>query len=109
MKDLYKQLQEVAVKQQLLEKKEAIATSEHTNMTLHYDSDFQEVGEGGGSEFTFTISISSTGGKDYFRAVSDKEESDKLSEAARLELRRAVRKFDKYVELIVQKYKLQAR
>lgn len=109
MKDLYKQLREIAIKQPLLEKKEAIATSESTNMTLHYNSDFQEVGEGGGSEFAFTISISSTGGKDYYRAVSDSEESDKLAEAARLELRRAVRKFDKYVELIVQKYKLQAR
>ena len=109
MKDLYKQLQEVAVKHPLLEKKEAIATSENTNMTMHYNSDFKEVGDSGGSEFTFILSISSTGGKEYYRAVSDKEESDKLSEAARLELRRAVRKFDKYVELIAQKYKLQAR
>lgn len=109
MKDLYKQLQEVAVKQTLLEKKEAIATSEHTNMTLHYDSDFNEVGESGNPEFSFKISVSSTGGKEYFRGVADSEESDKISEAARLELRRAIRKFDKHVELILQKYKLQSR
>jgi len=109
MRDLYKQIQEVTVKQTLLEKKEAIATSVNTNMTMHYNSDFQEVAADGGSEFIFTLSISSTGGKEYYRAVADQDESDKLSEAARLELRRAVRKFDKYVELIVQKYKLQAR
>jgi hypothetical protein len=38
MKDLYKQLQEATVKHALLEKKEAIATSPNTNMTLHYNS-----------------------------------------------------------------------
>jgi len=50
MKDLYRQLQEAAVKQNLLEKKEAIASSPNTNMTLHYDSDFNEVGESGTAE-----------------------------------------------------------
>lgn len=109
MKDLYKQLREVAVKHALLEKKEAIATSPNTNMTLHYNSEFQEVGESGSPESSFTISVSSTGGKEFYRAVGDKEEGEKLEEAAKLELRRAMRKFDKYVELILQKYKLQAR
>jgi hypothetical protein len=109
MKDLYKQIQEVAVKQVLQEKKEAIATSPNTNMTLHYNADFNEVGESGSPEVSFTISVSSTGGKEFYRAVSDKEEGLKLEEAAKLELRRAMRKFDKYVELILEKYKLQAR
>lgn len=109
MKDLYKQLQEVAVKQTLQEKKEAIATSPNTNMTLHYNTDFNEVGESGSPEISLTISVSSTGGKEFYRAVSDKEEGVKLEEAAKLELRRAMRKFDKYVELILEKYKLQAR
>jgi hypothetical protein len=109
MKDLYKQLREAAIKQSLLEKKEAIASSPNTNMTLHYDSDFNEVGENGNPEATFTISVSSTGGKEFFRGVSDREEGDKLTEAAKLELRRAMRKFDKYVQLILEKYKFQAR
>jgi hypothetical protein len=109
MKDLYKQLQEATVKQNLLEKKEAIASSPNTNMTLHYDSDFKQVGESGSPEATFTISVSSTGGKEFFRGVSDQEEGGKLTEAAKLELRRAMRKFDKYVELILEKYKFQSR
>jgi hypothetical protein len=95
--------------QMLDEKKEAIASSPSTNMTLHYDAGFSQVGEAGTPEFNFTISISSTGGKEFFRAVSDREESDKLAEGARLELRRALRRFDKNIELIVEKYKLQTR
>lgn len=109
MKDLYKQLQEATVKQNLLEKKEAIALSPNTNMTLHYDSDFKQVGESGSPEATFTISVSSVGGKEFFRGVSDQEEGGKLTEAAKSELRRAMRKFDKYVELILEKYKFQSR
>jgi len=109
MKDLYRQIQEAAVMQSLLEKKEAIATSSNTNMTLHYNADFKEVGEGGSPEVSFTLSVSSTGGKEFFRTVSDKEEGRKLEEIAKLELRRAMRKFDKQIELILEKYKLQAR
>lgn len=109
MKDLYRQLQEAAVRQNLLEKKEAIASSPNTNMTLHYDSDFNEVGESGTAEATFTISVSSTGGKEFFRGVADRNEGEKLTEAAKLELRRAMRKFDKYVQLVLEKYKFQAR
>jgi len=96
-------------RQMLDEKKEAIATSPSTNMTLHYDSDFKQVGEEGHPEFSFTISVSSTGGKEFFRSVGDKEESVKMDEGAKLELRRALRRFDKHVQLIVQKYKLQTR
>lgn len=95
--------------QQLLEKKQAIATSGNTNMTLHYDSDFKNVGETGKPEFNFTISISSTGGKEFYRVVADSEEGGKLAEGVKLELRRALRKFDKHVSLILEKYNLQAR
>jgi hypothetical protein len=96
-------------KQKLEEKKEAIATSQNTNMTLHYDSDYKAVGEEGTPEFSFTISVSSTGGKEYFRGISDKEEGAKLAEGAKLELRRALRRFDKNIQYILDKYKLQAR
>ena len=86
-----------------------IATSPSTNITLHYDSEFTKVGEEGTPEFSFTISMSSTGGKIYFRPIHDSNESAKLAEGVRLELRRALRKFDRNVEYIVNKYKLQQR
>jgi hypothetical protein len=98
------------LKEQMLEeKKEAIATSPATNITIHYDSEFTKVGEEGTPEFDFTISMSSTGGKTYFRPIHDSNESAKLAEGVRLELRRALRKFDRNVEYIVNKYKLQQR
>lgn len=93
----------------LLEKKEAIATSPNTNMTLHYDPQFTEVGEDGKPEFSFTITMSSVGGKDFYRVVADKEEEKKLAEAVKLELRRALRKFDKRVEGILEQYSVKAR
>jgi hypothetical protein len=102
-------LSKLLEKQKLNEKKEAIATSPSTNMTLHYDSEFKNVGEEGNPEFSFTISVSSTGGKEFFRGVGDSEESAKLAEGVKLELRRALRKFDKHVQYIINKYKLQAR
>ena len=91
------------------EKKESIATSPTTNITLHYDKGFKNVGENGTPELSFTISMSSTGGKEFFRGVGDSEEAEKLSEAIKLELRRALRKFDKRVQMIVDEYKLQTR
>ena len=96
-------------KKKLEEKKEALATSNNTNMTIHYDSDYKAVGENGTPEFSFTISISSTGGKEFFRGISDKEEGAKLAEGAKLELRRALRKFDRNVQYVLDKYKLQSR
>ena len=93
----------------LEEKKEAIATSPATNVTLHYDKGFNEVGETGSPEATFSISISSTGGKEFFRGVADRSEADKINEGVRLELRRAMRKFDKHVQYILDKYKYQTR
>lgn len=91
----------------LEEKKEAIASSPATNMTLHYDSDFKQVGNEGSPEFSFTISISSTGGKQYGRVVADSDESDKLSEGIKQELRKALRRFNRNLDHIVSKYKLQ--
>lgn len=93
----------------LLEKKEAIATSPNTNMTLHYDPQFTEVGEDGKPEFSFDITMSSVGGKEFYRIVADKEEQKKLAEAVKLELRRALRKFDKRVEGILEQYNVKSR
>ena len=66
----------------LLEKKEAIATSPNTNMTLHYDPQFTEVGEDGKPEFSFSITMSSVGGKDFYRTVANKDEEKKLLQKA---------------------------
>lgn len=93
----------------LLEKKEAIASSQATNITLHYDAQFTEVGEDGKPEFGFTISMSSIGGKDFYRTVASKEEQIKMAEAVRLELRRALRKFDSQVTSVLEKYNIQPR
>ena len=93
----------------LEEKKEAIATSPTTNITLHFDKGFSEVGETGSPEATFDISISSTGGKKFYRGVSDRSEAEKINEGVRLELRRALRKFDKHIQFILDKYKYQSR
>lgn len=97
------------LKKLLNEKKEAIATSPNTNMTLHYDPQFTEVGEDGKPEFSFDITMSSVGGKEFYRAVADKEEEQKLAEAMKLELRRALRKFDKRVEAVLEKFSVKAR
>lgn len=93
----------------LKEKKEAIATSSTTNITLHFDNGFKEVGEQGTPEESFVISVSSTGGKEYYRQVGDRDEAAKINEAIKLELRRAMRKFDKHVQYLVEKYNLHSR
>ena len=102
-------LKSLITKRPLEEKKEAIATSNNTNMTLHYDANFKTVGENGKPEFGFTISVSSTGGKDFFRSVEGTNESAKFEEGVRLELRRALRRFDRNLQGIINKYKLQQR
>ena len=53
--------------------------------------------------------MSSVGGKEYFRTVASKEEESKLAEAVRLELRRALRKFDAQVTDVLQKYNVKPR
>ena len=102
-------LSKLLEKQRLEEKKEAIATSPHTNITLHYDTDFKQVGEEGSPEASFTISMSSTGGKEFFRKAGDRDEAEKITEVVKLELRRALRRFDKRVLLLLQKYKFRTR
>jgi hypothetical protein len=93
----------------LLEKKEAIASSSATNITLHYDPQFTEIGEQGKPEFSFTVSMSSVGGKEYYRTVASKDEEAKLAEAVRLEMRRALRQFDARVTEVLKKYNIQPR
>jgi hypothetical protein len=93
----------------LNEKKEAIATSSSTNITLHYDPQFSEIGEDGKPEFHFTISMSSTGEKEFYRIVGSKEEEAKIAEAVKLELRRALRRFDGRVADVLKKYNIQPR
>ena len=44
-------LKKLLEKQRLEEKKEAIASSPSTNMTLHYDPGFKNVGQDGKPEF----------------------------------------------------------
>ena len=39
-------------KKKLEEKKEALATSNNTNMTIHYDANFTQVGEAGTPELS---------------------------------------------------------
>ncbi len=97
------------LKKLLSEKKEAIATSPNTNMTLHYDPQFTEVGEDGKPEFSFDVTMSSVGGKEFYRTVANKDEEKKLAEAMKLELRRALRKFDKRVEAVLEKFNVKAR
>lgn len=109
LKNLLEQRGTLEPRQPLEEKKEALATSPHTNITMHYDHDFKQVGESGHPEASFTISMSSTGGKEFVRPASDTEESAKISEGVRLELRRAMRKFDKHVQAILQKYSFQPK
>lgn len=94
---------------QLDEKKQAIATSENTNITLHFDDSFKQVGDNGTPELSFVISMSSVGGKEFYREAGDREEAQKMLEAIRMELRRALRKFDKRVGYIADKYKLHTR
>jgi hypothetical protein len=90
------------------EKKEALATSTNTNITIHCDTEYKAVGDDGTPHLSFTVSMSSTGGKELTRQIADKDEAEKFEQAVKLELRRALRKFDKRVEYIIQKYKLQA-
>ena len=53
--------------------------------------------------------MSSTGEKEFYRIVGSKEEQSKLSEAVKLELRRALRRFDGRVADVLKKYNIQPR
>lgn len=94
---------------QLDEKKEVIGDSPALNLSFHLDHKFSNVGESGRPELSFTISVSSTGGKEYIKNVSDKAEKEKFELAVRKEINRAAKRLNKNIEYIINKYKLQAR
>ena len=93
----------------LAEKKEAIGESPLLNLTFHLDHKFSNVGETGKPELSFTISVSSTGGKEYYRLVSDQAEKEKFELAVRKELHKAAKRLNKNMEYIVEKYQLKPR
>lgn len=94
---------------QLDEKKEVIGSSPALNLSFHLDHKFSNVGESGRPELSFTISVSSTGGKEYLKNVSDKAEKEKFELAVRKEINKAASRLNKNIEYIINKYKLQAR
>lgn len=94
---------------QLDEKKEVIGNSPTLNLTFHLDHKFSNVGESGRPELSFTISVSSTGGKEYIKHVSDKAEKEKFELAVRKEINKAAKRLNKNIEFIINKYKLQPR
>lgn len=93
----------------LAEKKEVIGSSPLLNITFHLDHKFSNVGETGKPELTFTISVSSTGGKEYYKIVSDQAEKEKFELAVRRELNKAAKRLNKNMEYIVDKYQLKPR
>ena len=90
----------------LLEKKEALSQAPALNITVHFDSDFSEIGSEGKPELTVTISTSSAGGKELLRTVATSEDADKITEALKLDIRRLTRKYDKALEKIYAKHGL---
>lgn len=95
--------------QMLDEKKEVIGESPLLNLSFHLDHKFSNVGENGKPELSFTISVSSTGGKEYYKNVSDQAEKEKFQLAVRKEINKAAKRLNKNIEYIVQKYNLQPR
>lgn len=94
---------------QLNEKKEVIGESPTLNLTFHLDHKFSNVGETGKPELSFTISVSSTGGKEYYRVVSDQAEKEKFELAVRKEIYKAAKRLNKNIEYIVEKFQLKPR
>lgn len=93
----------------LREKKEAIGEVPLLNLTFHLDHTFKSVGDSGKPELHFTISISSTGGKEFTRIVADDAEKEKFQLAVKHEMRKAVARLNKNMKMIVNKYSLQAK
>jgi len=91
------------------EKKEAIGESPLLNLTFHLDHKFSNVGDTGKPELSFTISVSSTGGKEYYKIVTDQAEKEKFELAVRKELYKAAKRLNKNMEYIVDKYQLKPR
>lgn len=108
LKNLLKK--EVLHKEQRLdEKKEVIGSSPLLNLTFHLDHKFSNVGENGKPELSFTISVSSTGGKEYFKNVADQSEKEKFELAVRREINKAAKRLNKNIQYIIDKYNLQPR
>lgn len=95
--------------QQLSEKKEVIGESPTLNLTFHLDHKFSNVGENGKPELSFTISVSSTGGKEYYKNVFDKAEKEKFELAIRQEINKAAKRLNRNIKQVVQKYGLKPR
>ncbi len=93
----------------LREKKEAVGEVPLLNLTFHLNHTFHSVGDSGKPELNFTISISSTGGKDFARIVGDEAEKDKFRLAVKHELQKAVARLNKNMKYIVKKYNLQPK
>ncbi len=93
----------------LTEKKEAIGESPLLNLTLHLDHKFSNVGETGKPELSFTISVSSTGGKEYYKVVTDQAEKEKFELAVRKELNKAAKRLNNNMQYIIEKYQLKPR
>lgn len=108
LKNLLKK--EILQKEQMLdEKKEVIGSSPAINLSFHLDHKFSNVGENGKPELSFTVSVSSTGGKEYFKNVSDQAEKEKFELAVRKEINKAAKRLNKNIEYIIEKYHLQPR
>lgn len=93
----------------IAEKKEVVGSSPLLNLTFHLDHKFSSVGETGKPELSFTVSVSSTGGKEYYRVVSDQAEKEKFELAVRREINKAAKRLNKNIEYIVEKYQLKPR
>ena len=93
----------------LVEKKEALSQAPALNITVHFDSEFAEVGEEGKPQLTVTISTSSAGGKELVRGVASSEDGDKIVESLKIDMRRLTRKYDKALEKIYAKHGLQLK
>lgn len=93
----------------LNEKKEVIGESPSLNLSFHLDHKFSNVGDTGKPELSFTISVSSTGGKEYYKVVSDQAEKEKFELAVRKEIHRAAKRLNKNIEYIINKYQLKPR
>lgn len=93
----------------LKEKKEAIGEVPLLNLTFHLNHLFHSVGDSGKPELEFTISVSSTGGKEFRRVVADKAEKEKFELAVRQEINKAVARLNKNMKYIVNKYSLKPK
>lgn len=93
----------------LSEKKEAIGEVPLLNLTFHLNHIYKSVGDTGKPELEFTISISSTGGKEFSKVVSDEAEKDKFRAAVRHEVQKAVARLNKNMKYIIKKYNLQPK